>query len=71
MGTSKFMFTTILARYMDQQNDVTVRVYIGGVMEYEETKPISGEDTYTLFATVEWGEETHCCCSLTIERSND
>lgn len=38
-------------------NDVTVRIYVGGELEYEETKAISGENSYTRFATVEWSEE--------------
>lgn len=38
-------------------NEVTMRIYVGGVLEYEDTKTISGEDTYTHFATVEWSEE--------------
>ena len=38
-------------------NDVTVRIYIGGVIAYEDTKSISGENSYTSFATVEWSEE--------------
>ena len=38
-------------------NQVSVRIYVGGVMEYEDTKSISGEDTYTHFATIEWSEE--------------
>ena len=38
-------------------NQVSVRIYVGGVMEYEDTKTISGEDTYTHFATIEWSEE--------------
>jgi hypothetical protein len=38
-------------------NEVTVRIYVGGSLAYEDSKTISGEDTYTHFATVEWGEE--------------
>ena len=38
-------------------NDVTVRIYVGGTLAYEDTKTISGEDTYTHFATIEWSEE--------------
>jgi len=26
-------------------------------LAYEDSKTISGEDTYTHFATIEWGEE--------------
>ena len=38
-------------------NEVTVRIYIGGELEYEETKSISGENSYTRFASVDWSEE--------------
>jgi hypothetical protein len=38
-------------------NEVTVRIYIGGVLEYEASKTISGENSYTHFASIDWDEE--------------
>lgn len=39
-------------------NDVTVRVYINGAKLYDQTKTISGEDSYTHFATINWSSGT-------------
>ena len=38
-------------------NEVTVRIYIGGVLEYEDSKMISGENSYTHFASIDWDDE--------------
>lgn len=38
-------------------NEVTVKIYIGGSLVYEDSKTISGENSYTRFASIEWGEE--------------
>lgn len=35
-------------------NDVTVRIYLNGEMLYNETKAISGEDSFTDFAMIRW-----------------
>ena len=35
-------------------NDTTVRIYLSGDKVYEDTKTISGEDSATHFATVDW-----------------
>ncbi|MBM75039.1 MAG: hypothetical protein CMK59_06545 [Proteobacteria bacterium] len=35
-------------------NDVTVRIYLSGQLVWEDTKTISGENSYTLFAEVLW-----------------
>lgn len=34
-------------------NEVTVRVYLSGLLMYEDTKTISGEDSYTYFAEID------------------
>ena len=35
-------------------NDVTIVIYVGGAMVWSDTRTITGEDSYTLFAEVEW-----------------
>jgi hypothetical protein len=40
--------------YYNSANEVTVRVYINGSKLYDQTKSISGEDSYTPFASVNW-----------------
>ena len=35
-------------------NEVTVRIHVGGVLVYEESKPIVGEDSYVPFVQVDW-----------------
>lgn len=35
-------------------NDTTVRIYLSGELVYEETKTITGEDSATHYATVDW-----------------
>ena len=37
-----------------QPNKVTVRIHLNGEKVYEESKVISGEDSYTAFAEIEW-----------------
>jgi hypothetical protein len=39
-------------------NDVTVRIYVDGRLEYQRTKTISGEDQYVPFADIEWPSGT-------------
>lgn len=39
-------------------NQVTVRVYINGTKEYDQTKSISNDDTYTAFASINWATGT-------------
>ncbi|HCH63914.1 MAG TPA: hypothetical protein DFR83_14000 [Deltaproteobacteria bacterium] len=41
------------SRY-NNDNAVTVRVYINGTKLYDETKTINGEDDYTPFAAIDW-----------------
>jgi hypothetical protein len=38
--------------------DVTVNVYLGGVLEFTDTRSISGEDTETEFAEIDWAAGT-------------
>jgi hypothetical protein len=38
--------------------DVTVNVYLGGVLEFTDTRAISGEDTETEFAEIDWAAGT-------------
>jgi len=44
--------------YYSGANNVTVRVYINGVKLYDQTKSISGDDTYTPFASIDWTSGT-------------
>jgi hypothetical protein len=39
-------------------NEVTVRIHLGGEMVYEETKSIEGEDSYVVFADIDWPSGT-------------
>ncbi|HCH64822.1 MAG TPA: hypothetical protein DFR83_18595, partial [Deltaproteobacteria bacterium] len=36
------------------ENSVTVRVYIENDLQYEGTKTVAGEDSYTAFASIDW-----------------
>jgi hypothetical protein len=44
--------------YYSGANNVTVRVYINGSKLYDQTKSISGDDTYTNFASIDWSTGT-------------
>ena len=39
-------------------NDVTVNVYMLGQLEWTDTRTITGEDTMTHFATINWDDKT-------------
>ena len=39
-------------------NEVTVNIYLNGVLEWSDTRAISGENTYTPFAKIDWGTGT-------------
>lgn len=39
-------------------NEVTVNIYLNGVLEWSDTRAISGENTYTPFAKIDWGSGT-------------
>lgn len=39
-------------------NEVTVNIYLGGSLIWSDTKTISGEGTYTSFATINWGNQS-------------
>jgi hypothetical protein len=39
-------------------NEVTVRIYLGGVLTWEDTRPITGEDQDVRFATIDWATRT-------------
>lgn len=39
-------------------NEVTINIYLAGSLIWSKTKTISGEDSYTDFATINWGTQT-------------
>ncbi|MCB9681789.1 MAG: choice-of-anchor D domain-containing protein [Alphaproteobacteria bacterium] len=39
-------------------NDVTVRVYIAGVLVFEDTRTVTGEDSWTRFVRIDWANGT-------------
>jgi uncharacterized protein YfaP (DUF2135 family) len=41
-----------------QPNDVTVNVYLNGVLVWSDTRSISGENSYTDFAQIDWTSGT-------------
>jgi hypothetical protein len=45
------------SRYQ-QPNDVTVNIYLSGVLAWTDTRPIAGEDDDVHFATVDWAAGT-------------
>ncbi|MEC7985486.1 MAG: choice-of-anchor D domain-containing protein [Myxococcota bacterium] len=40
-----------------ESNNVTVRIYLSGVLAWEGSKEISGEDSYVHFASVSWPDQ--------------
>jgi hypothetical protein len=42
----------------EAENEVTVNVYLNGSLAWSNTKLISGEDSYTNFAKINWGTQT-------------
>jgi hypothetical protein len=52
------VYTVIVHDYpesvMTEANSVTVKIYIGGALEWSDTRPIAGENSYTEFATIDW-----------------
>jgi len=42
----------------DLANEVTVNVYLNGTIVWSDTRTISGEDTYTYFAKINWSTQT-------------
>lgn len=40
--------------YYSSDNAVTVRIYVGGILAWEDTRDIGGEDDYVPFARVSW-----------------
>ncbi|MEM6931209.1 MAG: hypothetical protein AAF602_30035, partial [Myxococcota bacterium] len=39
-------------------NDVTVRIYLSGVIAFDETRTITGENRFEHFATIDWAAQT-------------
>lgn len=53
-GTYTVLVHDYPGSWYDGANQVTVRVYINGAKLYDQTKSISGDDTYTYFASINW-----------------
>ncbi len=56
------VYTVVVHDYPGSQyaggNNVTVNIYLGGALEFSDTRTISGEDTYTYFARIDWATKT-------------
>lgn len=54
-------YTVVVHDYQGSTNDVqgpnevTVNIYLNGVLEWTDTRAISGENTFTPFAKIDWG----------------
>jgi len=53
-GTFQILVHDFPGSVFNDPNTVWVRIYVSGVMVWEDYKVISGENSYTTFATVSW-----------------